>query len=262
MGAIVEWDTHTGEFLNLLHETPGYFSHDGSGDYLPYYTWSEDFSRVVTQMEGEPTTISTVGGQSSLFAPDEVITTLDVADRISQIVWSPDNTMLAVITYDEMSEPFAWVYDAKDGHLITQLKPSFFSSIYDVSWSRDSSMVALVSSRGIGGSGETEYGLDVLAVNPSSNEAPFITSMMDIDTRLYHAWHPENQAIAVSTSSGVGIYTLESKVMGDNATPIVVIPDVQVTGLAWSPNGSWLAGSATDGTVRVWDVSEVLPKTD
>ncbi|HEX2619551.1 MAG TPA: WD40 repeat domain-containing protein, partial [Phototrophicaceae bacterium] len=51
---ILKWDSQTGELLRTLHETPGYVAHDGSGDYLPGYTWSDDFTRVVTEISDQP----------------------------------------------------------------------------------------------------------------------------------------------------------------------------------------------------------------
>lgn len=252
---IVEWDTQTGEFLGTIHETPGYVAHDGSGDYLPHYIWNDDFTRVVTEINDQPLTISTVGGENGLFSPSEEITTIDVVDDPSEIIWSPDSTMLAVITHDPQGETSAWVYDAETGELVNRLRPSFFTVLYDISWSPDNSMVALVGRRGIAGSGETEYRLDVLEVDPSSDEAAHITTVLDTDTTFYHAWHPESRAIAVSTSLGVGIYAMETTPIGIDAVPVVTIPNMQVSALAWSPDGRWLAGGHEDGTVRVWDVN-------
>lgn len=254
---IVDWDTQTGEFLGTIQETPGYVAHDGSGDYLPRYTWSEDFTRVVTEINDQPLTISTVGGENGFLSPDEEITTIEVVDDPSEIIWSPDNLLLAVITRDPQGETSAWVYNAETGALVNRLRPSFFTDLYDISWSPDSSMVALVGRRGIAGSGETEYRLDVLDVDPSSDEAAHITTVLDTDTTFYHAWHPESRAIAVSTSLGVGIYDIEATPLGIDAVPVVIIPNMQVFALAWSPDGRWLAGGHEDGTVRVWDVGDV-----
>jgi WD40 repeat protein len=252
---IVEWDTRTGEFLDTIHETPGYVAHDGSGDYLPHYTWSDDFTRVITEMSDEPLTISTVGGESGFFSPDESIATIDVEDYPSKIIWSPDNTMVAVIIRDPQGETSAWVYSAETGDQINRLRPSFFTDLYGISWSPDNSMVALVGRRGIAGIGETEYRLDVLEVDPASDEAVHITTVLEIGTTINHAWHPKSCAIAVTTSLGVGIYPVEPAPIGVDAVPIVTIPDMRVLALAWSPNSTWLAGGHEDGTIRVWDVS-------
>ncbi|MDL1901853.1 WD40 repeat domain-containing protein [Anaerolineae bacterium CFX9] len=252
---IVEWDSQTGKYLGTLHETPGYVAHDGSGDYLPHYIWSDDFIRVVTEMGDRALTISTAGGESDFFSPDEEITTIDIVDDLSEIIWSPDNTLLAVITHDSQGETSAWVYDAKTGDLVNRLRPSFWATLYDISWSPDSSMVALVGRRGIAGSGETEYGLDVLEVDPSSDEAAHITTLMDIDTTFHHAWHPESRAIAVTTSVGIGIYSLQNTPIGVNPSPIILIPDMQATVVDWSPDSSYLASGHENGTTRIWDMN-------
>lgn len=257
IGFIVEWDTQTGEFLRTIHETPGYVAHDGSGDYLPDYTWNDDFSRVVTQMSGHPVTISTTTNENGFLSPDEELTAIDIVDYPLEIAWSPNNTMLAVIIRDSQGETSAWVYDAETGDLLNRLTPSFYAVLYDLSWSPDSSMVALVGRRGIAGSGEMEYRLDILEVDPSSDEAAYITTILDADTTFYHAWNPGSRAIAVSTSLGVAIYPVESTVMGVEPAPITTIPDVRVVALAWSSDGKWLAGSSEDGTVRIWDVTSI-----
>ncbi len=258
IGFIVEWDAQTGEYLRTIHETPGYVAHDGSGDYLPRYIWSDDFTRVVTEMSDQPVTISTVDSENGFPSPNEEITTIDIVDNPSKIIWSPDNTMLAAITHDPQGETSAWVYNAETGDLVNRLSPSFYNVLYDISWSPDSSMVALVGHRGIAGSGETEYRLDILEVNPSSDIATQITTILDADTTFYHAWHPESRAIAVSNSFGIGIYAIEAAPIGVDAAPITTIPDVLVFALAWSPNGKWLAGGHEDGTVRVWEGSHDL----
>jgi WD40 repeat protein len=252
---IVQWDAQTGEYIGTIHETPGYVAHDDSENYLTHYIWSDDFTRVVTEMSEQPLTISTVGTESDFFSPDEEITTIDSVDYPSKIIWSPDNTMLAIITRDPQGETSAWVYDAETGKLVNRLRPTFFTTLYDLTWSPDSTMVAIAGSRGIAGSGETEYRLDVLEVDPSSNEAAHITTVLDANTTFYHAWHPESHAIAVTTSQGIGIYPIESSLIGVDATPIATILDVRAFALAWSSDGRWLAGGHEDGTVRVWDVT-------
>jgi Tol biopolymer transport system component len=165
--------------------------------------------------------------------------------------------MLAVvINRDEWGE--GWVYNAETGELINRLTPTFSTTLYAISWSPDSSWVALVGRRFIAGSGETEYRLNVFEVDPSTDEAAYITTVLDADTTFYHAWHPEGHLLAVTTSAGVGIYSVNPETdrtpVGVEATRISLIPDVTGYALAWSPDGSWLAGSHEDGTVRIWDV--------
>ncbi len=252
---IVEWDARTGKYIGVRHETPGYVAWDGSGDSLPSYTWNHDFTRVVTHLSDQPLTISTVDMSLS---PDKEIAKIEIKDAPTKIVWSPDNSMLAVITHDSMDEEnSAWVYNAETGEMINRLRSSFFAFLYDISWSPDSSMVALVGYRGIAGSGQTEYRLDVLKVDPSSAEAAHVTTVLDADTEFHHAWHPDSRSIAVSNSFGVGIYPIESAAMGLDAEPTSIIPDVHTFALAWSSDGRLLAGGDEDGTVRIWDVSKL-----
>ncbi|MCB9458686.1 MAG: WD40 repeat domain-containing protein [Anaerolineaceae bacterium] len=255
---VFKWDTKTGESLGMIHETPGYVAHDGSGDYLPRYIWSDDFSRVVTQMGDEPLTISTVGDGYSDLSPNEEVARIEVESYPTQLTWSPDNTMVAVITRDPQNETKVWVYDAETGESINQLRTSFSSDIYSLSWSADSSLVALSSSHLIAGSGATEYRLDVLQIDLSSNEAAHITTILDTDTRFYSDWHPEQPLLAVTTSDGVGVYSVDPAsdiTVGLQAEPNFLITAGHVYALSWSHDGTRLAGSHEDGTIRIWDVS-------
>lgn len=254
---VVKWQAQTGESLGTLHDTPGYVAHDDSGDnYLPHYIWSSDFTRAAMVLDDEPVVIyDVVTNTNGYLLPDDVIATIEMADYPALISWSPDNSMLAVIIRDPQGETSAWVYDAETGNLINQLRSTFPTTSYDVTWSPDSSMVALAGSRGVAGSGETEYRLDILKIDPSSEEAEHITTIVDTGTKLFSAWHPESHIIAVTTSSGIQFYPVERVSIGENVVPIATIPDIQSPALAWSHDGTWLAGSHEDGTVRVWDVT-------
>ena len=256
-GFVVEWDAHTGESLGAIHETGGHIAHDGSGSYLPFSIWSADFTRVAIVLRDEPiTTWEVETGHNGRLTLGDTTSTMDVEHYSAEVIWSPDNTMLAIISRDPQGETSAWVYDAETGDLINRLRPTFFTNLYNISWSPDSSMVALVGSRGIAGSDETEYRLDVAAIEPSSPEARHVTTVLDTGTRFYHAWHPESHTIVVSTSSGVEVYPIEPAPIGINAESVAIIPDMPVRALAWSPNGMWLAGSHEDGTVRIWAMTQ------
>ncbi len=260
IGFILEWDVHTEESIGTLHETPGYVAWDGSGSYLPREVWSEDFSRVATVMNDTAliTIAPVVRDEYGVNASEEVLATIELSGSPSQMVWSPDSTLLAVVTVDQTrEETSAWIYHAETGALINRLRPSFQTTLYDLSWSPDSTMVALVGRSSIGGSDETEYRLDIVQMDRRAAEAAHFMTILDQGTTFYHAWHPQSQAIAVTTSSGVALYPIQSLPMGIDAVPIAIVPDMQAFALAWSPDGAWLAGSCRDGTVRVWDVSQI-----
>ncbi len=256
---IVEWNTQTGEYMGTIHETPGYVAWDGSGDYLPVYTWNNDFTRVVTtELADTPVTISTVlTNENGFMSPDAEVGTVDILGDPYKLVWSPDSTLLAVISRDAQGETSAAVYAAETGALLNRLTPTFDMDLYDISWSPDSSLVALVGRRGIAGSGETEYRLDIQKIDPALDEAVHIITVLDTDTTFYHTWQPASHAIAVTTSQGIGIYPIVSLPTGVVAAPVALIPNVRAFALAWSPDGRWLAGGHRDGTVRVWDVTDV-----
>jgi|GEM_PF-5721945 len=241
----------------VIHETDGHIPHDGSDSYLPFSNWSDDFTRMATVLDHEPITLWTVEtSENGGLYVDENIATIANETYNPTVIWSPDKTMVALIKRDNQNETSAWVYDAETGELIHQLSPSFPATLYNLSWSPDSTMVALVSSRGIAGSGETEYRLDVLGINPSSEHASYIVTVVDNVTGKKHVWHPDSQSIAMNNSAGIGIYAIENIPLGITPTPVATIPDIHASTLAWSPDGKWLAGSRANGTISIWDVMQ------
>lgn len=253
-GFVVELNVED-ESAEIIHETSGHIPHDWSDSYLPFNIWSDDFKRVATILEDEPITLSTVTtSENGGLYINEVISTVDNSDYVLKLVWSPDNSMIAFIVRDQEGETSAWVYSAETGELIHRLSPNLLGTLYDITWSPDSTMVALVGNRIIAGSGETEYCLDIFKIDPFNVDEEHIVSIFDMDATFHHTWHPNNQAIAVNVSSGINIYPIKDTPVGVHPDVIATIPDVNVSALAWSPDGNWLAGSHSDGKIRIWDV--------
>ena len=80
-----------------------------------------------------------------------------------------------------------------------------------------------------------------------------------MDTHFYSDWHPERLLLAVTTSHGVGIYSVDPETdrvaMGQRVEPVLLLPEQNIGSLKWSPDGIRLASSHEDGTIRIWDVS-------
>lgn len=256
---IVEWDTRTGEYLGTIHETTGYIAHDGSGNYLPHYIWSDDFTRVafandddgsveIAVVEGDPNSYLSVG---------EVFVEIE-ATNIKGMAWSPDNSMLAIIIGDVNNDTITGVFDTATGDLIARVEPSFYMVEDGLFWSPDSTRLAVRGYRDIGVSGQTEERLDIVEVDRSIDLTQRIAMVTDVDKTFSAAWHPDGNYLAVAKSTGVAIYSVSSESEYHplvEAEPTALIPDINVYALAWSPDGSWLAGSHEDGTVRIWDVT-------
>lgn len=256
---IVEWDTRTGEYLDTIHETPGYFAHDGSGDYFPHYIWSDDFTRVafandddgsveIAVVEGDPNSYLSVG---------EVFVEIE-ATNIKGMAWSPDNSMLAIIIGDVNNDTITGVFDTATGDLIARVEPSFYMVEDGLFWSPDSTRLAVRGYRDIGVSGQTEERLDIVEVDRSIDLTQRIAMVTDVDKTFSAAWHPDGNYLAVAKSTGVAIYSVSSESEYHplvEAEPTALIPDINVYVLVWSPDGKWLAGSHEDGTVRIWNVT-------
>lgn len=168
-----------------------------------------------------------------------------------QMVWSPDDTMLAVLSGDGGGETEVKVYDVQTGQQINIVLP-FMTFFRSMSWSPDGAMLAVAGSRLIGGSGKTEYRIQVVTIDSNVDYAQQILNLVQKDMEFNLTWHPDGIVIAVTQPEGIGIYSVNG-----NDSPLAIIPDVGDVGLDWSNDGMMLASGYHDGTVRIWDVSEM-----
>lgn len=245
---VVQWDVESGESPEILNEW--------CCDFEPRYAWNSDFTQVASRdYSGEGVTISNVDHRPDgrIWAGDPLVQ-IDV-ENPTQILWSPNDTMLAVLSKDDAGETSIWVYDAATGEIINTIMP-FMTFFQSFTWSPDSTMIAVSGSRSIVAADTTEYRLVVAQIDPKVDIAQSILNLAQFDTSFIPGWNPDSSRIAATTPEGIGVYDLDSiALVANNPEPDTIIPTETIYSLAWSPDGQWLAGGHEDGTIRIWDVS-------
>ena len=259
---VVAWNTETSDAPETLHETGGYVSleseiNDGiesftlTGSGNPNYVWNSDFSQVASFLGNKGVHISPVTNPESQWLQIGEAQTLIHVNNAVKFVWSPDDTMLAILRLDQDGETTIWIFDVQTGERINLVSP-FMTHFDTMIWSPDSTMFAVTGHRAITASQTTEYRLHVVTVDSQFDIAPTTFKIVQFDTRPELTWHPESQIIAVAQPDGIGVYEI-----GNEDSPLALIPNIEVLGLAWSNDGTLLAGGHRDGTVRIWHLANI-----
>ncbi len=94
--------------------------------------------------------------------------------------------------------------------------------------------------------------MQVVTIDSNVDYAQQMLNLVQEDMEFNLTWHPDGIVNAVTQPEGIGIYGVNG-----NDSPLAIIPDVEDVGLDWSNDGMMLASGHHDGTVRIWDVSEM-----
>jgi WD40 repeat protein len=166
------------------------------------------------------------------------------------MAWSPDSSRLAVVSNNISDAEYDChsleIYDARSGELSLKLESHRNNS---VDWSSDGSMLLSGDEDGVTRLYDTNTG-ELLREMPGHSLQVNIASFSPDATRLATSSN-DGTVIIRNTKDGETMF-----IFGEPVTDSEIInqySNVAATSLAWSPDGSYLAGAFYEGLVRIWD---------
>jgi WD40 repeat protein len=229
------WDAADGSNTRIYHsQIRVSFPYSDSA----FLSWSPDGDRIVSAMDGElPQVWDASTGQLLFTYTDDTCPTQppDVVDEcIIALAWSPDGTRIASAGYDGKMQ----VWSATDGHLLHTFAKDKQIQWWSIIWSPDSKLIIAAHDGGI-----VTWNADngrLISEHPSA---------------LPDAWSPDGKfyassALVMTTFTGI-MRVWET----DSGHLIYTIKIVSPFGMAWSPNGKYIAvGSGAGITIQVWQL--------
>jgi WD40 repeat protein len=214
------WDTNTGDSRGVILQTEGNCG---------VYGWNSDFSRIAcTDYDYTQVEVRSI-------ETDEILLAIPIEDAVrDSFVWSPDDKILAITTWNgETNTAAVELRDSSMGELLT-IYPNARHPI----WSPDSNKLLLTISDG---------DIETLRIFHVTTEDVLAT------TEIFYTldWSPDSRLLALATHDDFRLLDV------DTGETIESIPILGIIGLAWSPDGTMLALAKSDGTIRIWDVSDL-----
>ena len=222
-GAVRIWDARSGELVRTLKG----HTQKGHTNWVRSVAWSPDGARLASGADNDNAVRIWDAGTGGLLRTLE-----GHGGSVTSVAWSPDGARLASGSRDETVR----IWDAGSAALLRTLK-GHTSDVWRVAWSPDGTRLVSVSFDGTMRIWDTGAGelLRILEGSRCVSWSPDGARLASGSGNTVHIWDAE---------SGGLLRTLEGH--GDN-----------VDSVSWSPDGSRLASGAWDGTVRVWDVSDL-----
>jgi WD40 repeat protein len=224
-GAVIIWDTTTGQSTTMCANTVSYES-------LNAVAWSPDGKQfALASAENKISLCNVASGQITYtYTPD---VTPDLTGGYYSVAWSPDSKEIAFGGADGALT----IMDAASKRIVKSYGAA--TVVYTVSWSRNGYLIAC------GG-----YNSGIVAIHPGDSGDQSISFDGDTGATVdASSWSPNGQYVASATTSGlVQIGSLAGKRVIFTYTAHFST----VHGLSWSPDGHTLASADHDGNVEIW----------
>ncbi|MCQ3928903.1 MAG: hypothetical protein DPW16_00465 [Chloroflexi bacterium] len=182
----------------------------------------------------------------------------DLANKfanVSSLAWSPDGQMIATSLENGLVE----IWDAQSYQPLLPLEDESQRDL--LAWSPDSKFLAGFKCR-------SQFSDCALRIWATDTGQLLGTSATGVDYPISVAWSPDGKFIADGGDLAIGgnngglnpdaVHIWDADT-GELLTTINFTDDV--TRVSWSPEGSYLAASSWDGSVRVWQLGEIPPAT-
>lgn len=222
-GTVRSWDiapTAGREWLNL----PGHQNRIGSVAYRP------DGAQLVTGGWDHTVKVwDATSGKIIFNLPDQA------GISAPAVAYSPDSHRLAIGSGNQVA-----IVDANNGTLLRTLAP-FADEVTTVVFAADNRQLAAADRSGL---------VSIYDSHTGDHLRTFTASTMDIQQL---AFSPEGKRLAVANSDRATVWEISAgqqllSFSGHGA-------GVRTSGIAFSPDGQWLATTGNDATVQVWDAT-------
>ena len=222
-GAVLVWDVDNGE-PTAKYEV---------FDFVYGLAWSPDGASLAAGAADSTMRVWDVesGEETAVFEEEETIAFWDID-------WSPDSTLLAA----GLDDGLVRVFEMETQEMIVEFYGPAAFEFAALDWSPDGAILAV-------GFFAADHQRVILWDTDSWDNIGQIeienAPITDLD------WSPDGALLAVATEVDIQVATLD----GD----VLLVLDAHtgyVSGVAFSPDGTQLATSSSDGTARVWGVVE------
>jgi WD40 repeat protein len=266
--------------INLYHTNlQSFLSLQGNTGSVTSLAWSPDGHKLVSGNLGNIINIWDVqaGTQLSALAGHTA--------QVTAVGWSPDGQKIASASLDGTVR----IWNAQNGNLLATLQNP--DQVWTLAWSPDSSSVAAGGGDANGSSptfiriwnvataaprldlvvqGTVTNVVIALAWSPNgtyllsaaggaqlwnAQTGQFVREIPSTNTISAVAWRPDSNAVVVAS--------VQPEILGVDITTQAPLysflgPWLNITALAWSPDGTQVSSVSLDGTIRTWAVSTGL----
>lgn len=170
-----------------------------------------------------------------IVSDSNALTILPINDR-RLLEWSPDDTVIAMLHYIKDEYSTIEFRNSDTGDLIYGYDTENFN--YSPMWSPDGKLIATYVDDG------TTKSLNIL-------DSETYETVIEFAVGYEYTWSSNSRILAVTNDDSVTLYDAQ-------AGEVMATIEIEwIAALAWSPDGTMLALGMNDGTIRIWDVSDL-----